>query len=98
MLARSADRKSSNGILATGPHDEGATPNAVPNTLRHPLAFHRFPGFASYAASLLPPSFMAGRGGDAPVVRLSFLTRLALPPARAACRPAAPPPIHADSS
>ncbi len=31
--------------------------------LRHPLAFHRFPGFASYAASLLPPSFMAGRGG-----------------------------------
>src|SRR6266446_2077930 len=23
--------------------------------LRHPLAFHRFPGFASYTASLLPP-------------------------------------------
>src|SRR5260370_40858662 len=41
--------------------------------LRHPLAFHRFPGFARYAVSLLPPSFMAGRRRVPPVHHLSLL-------------------------
>src|SRR5258708_35533123 len=95
MLARSADRKSSNGILATGPHDEGATPNAVPNTLRHPLAFPPFPGFASDAASLLPPSFIAGRGGILQLLDMSLSPCCPYHPAGVSCRLGQPATCHA---
>src|SRR5258708_3535431 len=63
--------------------------------LRHPLAFHRFPGFASYAVSLLPPSFMAGRGGLLPLLDISFSPCCPYHPAGVSCRLGQPATCHA---
>src|SRR5260370_33917477 len=63
--------------------------------LRLPLAFHRFPGFASYAVSLLPPSFMAGPGGVLQSLGMCLLPCFPLPPPRGACLPRRPPTRHA---
>ena len=63
--------------------------------LRHPLAFHRFPGFASYAASLLPPSFMAGRGGLLQLLDISLSPCCPYHPAGVSCRLGQPATCHA---
>jgi hypothetical protein len=63
--------------------------------LRHPFAFHRFPGFASYTASLLPLSFMAGRGGLLQLLDMSLLPCCSYHPAEVTCRLGQPATCHA---
>src|SRR5580704_8503416 len=75
-------------LLTAGPlRSTAITPlHSYCGPLRHPLAFHRFPGFASYAASLLPPSFMTGRGGLLQLLNMSLLPCCPYHPAGVFCR------------
>src|SRR5258708_38386796 len=60
--------------------------------LRHPLAFHRFPGFASYAASLLPPFSCRDAEGLSSCSTCSY--HRAVPTTPPECHVPSPAPRH----
>ena len=62
--------------------------------LRHPLAFHRFPGVSGYTASC-SADFSTGRGGLLQLLNRSLSPCCPYHPARVSCRLGQPAPCHA---